>query len=99
MKTQIVREEDICVDQALESWINLIESLLRKHKYVKAEDAIRWALSMSPRCGRLWLELGSLMLMLKQFSEAEKCFTEAIKLNPENEQARRSLITLTAKRI
>lgn len=87
MKTQAVREDDLCVDQDVESWIKLIESLLQEHKYVKAEDCIRFALSMKPNCEKLWLELGNLLLGLNQFSEAEKCYEKAVKINPENEEA------------
>ena len=101
MKSQLVREEgltpqnDFYFEENPVSWINLIETLLQDHNYRKAEDCIRMALSMSPHCEKLWLKLGKLLQELNQSSEAEKCFSEAIKLNPSNEIAQNYLKRLT----
>ena len=102
MNTQSLREgglildDNFCLDQNVESWISLIESLITEHDYQKAEDCIRMALCISPHCENLWIKLGNLFLKLDQSDEAEKSFIEAVKINPTDKQAQEKLVYLSA---
>ena len=89
----LILDDNFCIDQNVESWITLIESLIVKHNFQKAEDCIRMALCINPHCEKLWIELGNLFIKLDQFDEAEKSFIEAVKINPTDEQAQEKRIS------
>ncbi len=105
MNTKLVREEDVVSqidlhnDEYLESWLKLIETKLQDRNYRKAEDCIRMALCMSPHCEKLWLKLGNLLKELNQFNEAEKCYSEAMKIDPDDKIAQKFLNSLKTRKL
>ena len=74
-----------------ESWIRVVKSLFLQQNYQKAIDSCRMALSMSPHCEQLWLELGNLFSHLKKFDEAKLAYLEGLKINPKDETIRKNL--------
>ena len=77
--------------EELESWINVIEFLMSEQKYQKAEDAVRMALCLDPKCEKLWIKLGNILLISNQIDEAKKCFEQVLHLNPMNKFAKNNL--------
>ena len=103
MKTPILGVEDrqrnynLQKAEELESWIKVIEFLISEHKYQKAEDAVRMALCLDPKCERLWIKLGTILSISNQIDEAKECFEQVLHLNPTNKLAKNKLSLLVSK--
>jgi len=50
----------------------------------RAEETFQKALAKNPKDGALWYELGLCANRRKNFAESTRCFSEALKLDPDN---------------
>ncbi len=82
-----MREEEVRLEEALAAGLEAE----RAGDWIGAERWCRRALSIDPRCGHAWHNLGEALIARGRFAEAERCLRQAVRLLPELPQAWRTL--------
>ncbi len=68
----------------------------RQHDYHSAAEHTETYLKENPQDGDAWLDLGGYYLMMNQRENAIHAFQNALKVDPNSEQARQALDSLDA---